>query len=275
MSSRRDLALERIRRTAEEARGSSGWYNAWILFRREIKRFMVILGQTVMSPVITTMLYFLVFGFSLGSRLDQMGGVSYMDFLTPGLIMMSLISNSYINSAFSFFLTKVHGSVVDILVSPLSNIQIMAAYTAASLVRGLLTSFIIWGIAAAFGAGTVFDPVLTIAFMVVVSCSFSLFGLATAVVAKEFEHVNFVPNFVVVPFTFLGGVFYSVELLPGAWSTVARCNPFLYMVNGIRYGMTGVSDVSIGACFAVSGVSLLMAAGLAWGLLKSGKNLRS
>lgn len=275
MSARRELALERIRRTAEEAKGSSGWYNAWILFCREIKRFMVILGQSVLSPVITTMLYFLVFGYSFGSRLDGMGGISYMDFLTPGLIMMSLISNSYVNSAFSFYLTKVHGSVVDILASPLSNFQIMCAYTAASLVRGLMTSFLIWGIAAAFGAGTLFNPVLSIVFMVLVSCSFSLFGLATAVIGKEFEHVNFVPSFVVVPFTFLGGVFYSIDLLPDFWESVARLNPFLYMVNGIRYGMTGVSDVSIISCFVVSGVSFVVSIAFAWALLKSGKNLRS
>ncbi|MDQ8184954.1 ABC transporter permease [Pelagicoccus sp. SDUM812002] len=275
MSSGSQLATERIRRTAEAAKGSSGWYAAWILFRREIKRFMVILGQSVVSPVITTMLYFLVFGFSLGSRLDEMGGVSYMDFLTPGLMMMSLINNSFINSAFSFFLTKVHGSVVDVLVSPLSNLQIMVAYTAASLVRGLMTSVIIWGIAAAFGANTLYDPLLTIVFMVVVSCAFSLFGLATAVVSKEFEHVNLVPNFVVVPFTFLGGVFYSISLLPEMWQTVALFNPFLYMVNGIRYGMTGVGDVGIVSCFLVSGVFFLLSAGLALTLLKSGKNLRN
>lgn len=275
MSALRDKALERIRRTAAEANASSGWYNSLILFRREIKRFMIILGQSVLSPVITTLLYFLVFGFSLGQRLDQMGGVSYMDFLTPGLIMMSLISNSFINSAFSFFLTKVHGSVVDVLASPLSNLQIMVAYTAASLARGLMTSAIIWVIAAAFGASTLFNPLLTIVFMVIVSCSFSLFGLAAAVVAREFEHVNFVPTFVVVPFTFLGGVFYSVSLLPDPWETVARFNPFLYMVNGIRYGMTGVSDVSVASAFAISGFFLLVSFLLALGLLRSGKNLRS
>ncbi|MDQ8182777.1 ABC transporter permease [Pelagicoccus sp. SDUM812005] len=275
MSARSDLALERLRRTAEAAKRSSGWYAAWILFRREIKRFMIILGQSVVSPVITTLLYFLVFGFSLGSRLDEMGGISYMDFLTPGLMMMSLINNSFINSSFSFFLTKVHGSVVDVLASPLSNLQIMAAYTAASLVRGMLTSVIIWGIAAGFGANTLHDPLLTVCFMVLVSCAFSLFGLATAVVSKEFEHVNLVPNFVVVPFTFLGGVFYSISLLPGAWQTVALFNPFLYMVNGIRLGMTGVGDVSIGSCFLVSGVFLAVSFAAAWYLLRSGKNLRS
>ncbi|MDQ8204132.1 ABC transporter permease [Pelagicoccus sp. SDUM812003] len=271
----RDKALKRIQRSATEARASSGWYNAWILFRREIKRFMVIAGQSVVSPVITTMLYFLVFGFSLGSRLDEMGGVAYMDFLTPGLIMMSLINNSFINSAFSFFLTKVHGSVVDILASPLSNIQIMTAYTAASLVRGLMTSCIIWAIAAGFGAQTMYNPVLTVGFMALVSAAFSLFGLGTAVVAREFEHVNFVPNFVVVPFTFLGGVFYSITLLPEPWHEVALFNPFLYMVNGIRYGMTGVSDVSLASSLAVSGVFLGLSFAMAWGLLRSGKNLRS
>lgn len=274
MTARREAARRRMREVAEAAAASSGWYNAWILFRREIKRFMVILGQSVLSPVVTTLLYFLVFGFSLGRQLDGMGGIAYMDFLTPGLVMMALISNSFVNSAFSFFLTKVHGSVVDILASPLSNLQIMAAYTGASLARGLLTAAIIWSIAALFGASTFSNPLLAVGFMVMVSASFSLFGLATAVVSKEFEHVNFVPNFVVVPFTFLGGVFYSISTLPEAWQSVARLNPFLYLVNGIRYGMTGVSDVSIEACFAVGGSFLLLSFGFAYSLLRSGKNLR-
>lgn len=271
----RERALSRVEKVAAEARQSSGWFNAWMLFRREIKRFMIILGQSVLSPVITTMLYFLVFGFSLGSRLKEMSGVPYMDFLTPGLIMMSLISNSFINSAFSFFLTKVHGSVVDILVSPLNNLQIMVAYTAASLVRALMTAGIIWVIAAAFGAGTLFNPWVSLLFMVIVASAFSLFGLATSVVSKEFEHVNFVPSFVVVPFTFLGGVFYSIDMLPTPWDDVARWNPFLYMVNGIRYGMTGVSDVTLWSSFAVSGGFLIVSIVAAWAMLASGKNLRS
>ena len=273
-TTRRERALQRVEEVAAAAKKSTGWYNAWILFRREIKRFMVIVGQSIVSPVITTMLYFLVFGFSLGSQLKQMAGIPYMDFLTPGLVMMALINNSFINSSFSFFLTKVHGSVVDILVSPLSNLQIMTAYTAASLVRALITSGIIWGIAAAFGAGTTAHPLVALAFMVVVSSAFSLFGLATAVVSREFEHVNFVPSFVVVPCTFLGGVFYSVTNLPDPWSTVARFNPFLYMVNGIRYGMAGVSDVPLWGSTLVS-LGFLFVSGLAaWWLLTIGKNLR-
>ncbi len=271
---RRAKALARAARVAEAARRTSGWYSAWILFRREIKRFMVIVGQSIVSPVLTTMLYFLVFGFSLGRQLNEVAGIPYMDFLTPGLVMMTLINNSFINAAFSFFLTKMHGSVVDILVSPLSNLQILTAYAAASLVRALLTSGIVWGIASAFGAATLAHPLATLAFMVMVSVGFSLFGLATAVVSKEFEHVNFVPNFVVIPCTFLGGVFYSVASLPEPWETVARWNPFLYMVNGIRYGMTGVSDVSLWSAFAVSGGFLALTVALAWGLLASGKNLR-
>jgi len=269
-----DLAWSRIQETAAAAERSSGWYNAWVLFCREIRRFLVIVGQTVVSPVVMTLLYFLVFGFSLGSRLREMGGVPYMDFLTPGLIMMSLMTNAFMNSSFSFFITKVHGSVVDILVSPLSNAHMMAAYTAASLVRGLLTSSIVWGIAALFGTNTLHSPFVTLFFLLAVGAAFSLFGLAVAVLAKEFEHVNFFPSFVVVPFTFLGGVFYSISLLPPAWQQVALCNPFLYMVNGIRYGMTGVSDVSLAASVWLSLGTLLVSLAFAYLALKSGKNLR-
>lgn len=271
----RSVAEQRVARLVQEARRSSGWYNAWILLRREIMRFVGIIGQAVLSPVISTMLYFLVFGVSLGARLDTVSGIPYMDFLTPGLVVMALISNSFINASFSFYLSKIHGTIVDLLVAPMTNLQIICAYSVASVVRGVLTGGIIWAIAGAFGASVGKDPWMTLGFMALVSCVFSLLGLAVAVVSKEFEHVNFVPAFVMGPLTFLGGVFYSVGMLPGVWGKVALWNPFLYMVNGIRLGMTGVSDVSLESSIAVSVGGLLLAFALAALALRWGKNLRS
>jgi len=274
MSPAERAARERIGALEARARASSGTYSAWMLFRREIKRFMTIVGQSVFSPVLTTMLYFLVFGYSLGSRLREVEGIPYMDFLTPGLVMMAVITNSFMNAAFSFYLNKIHGAIVDLLAAPISSLQLMAAYAGASLVRALLTGGIIWGIAAAFGAGVFHAPWTTLAFMVLTSAAFSLFGLACAVVSEEFEHVNFVPSFLVMPFVFLGGVFYSISMLPEPWGKVALFNPFLYLVNGLRYGMTGVSDVSVGASYAVALASLAVFFAAAWLLLASGRKLR-
>lgn len=274
MSPAERAARERIGALTERARAASGAFSAWMLFRREIKRFLTIVGQSVFSPVLTTMLYFLVFGYSLGSRLREVDGIPYMDFLTPGLVMMAVITNSFMNAAFSFFINKIHGAIVDLLAAPISSLQLMAAYVGASLMRALLTGGIIWAIAAAFGAGTLYNPAITLAFMVLTSAAFSLFGLASAVVSEEFEHVNFVPSFLVMPFVFLGGVFYSIEMLPEPWGKVALFNPFLYLVNGLRYGMAGVSDVPVTWSFAVGLASFAVFLATAWLLLASGRKLR-
>ena len=238
----RQAALKRIEETAEQAQ-SAGWYGAWTLFVREFRRFWSIAGQTVISPVITTMLYFLVFGYSLGDRLKDIQGVPYVDFLVPGLVMLSLINNAFINSAFSLFIAKIHGVIVDILVTPLSYFQLMLGYVGASIIRAMMIGGIIWGVAMAMGAESWHNIGIVLLFMFLTALAFSLLGLIVAVIATDFDHVNLIPNFLITPLTFLGGVFYSIEMLPGPWDTVSRFNPILYMVNGLRYGMTGYSDV--------------------------------
>lgn len=278
-----NAARERIPQLTREAE-RQGWFGAWMLFRKEIKRFWSIAGQTVVSPVVTTMLYFLVFGYSLGDRLQEVRGIPYVDFLVPGLVMLSLINNAFINSAFSFFINKIHGTLVDILVTPLTHAQLMFGYTAASIVRAVLIGSIIWAVAMAMGADQVIatitgpDAVLhlaiTFSFMVLTSLSFAFIGLDIAIVAEDFDHINLLPNFLITPLTFLGGVFYSIEMLPDPWDTVSRFNPILYMVNGIRYGMTGVSDVPLWQGYAVV-ISLNVVFGaIAWWLLATGKKIR-
>jgi ABC-2 type transport system permease protein len=266
-------ARRRIARTVEIAEGG-GWYGTWMLFRKELERFWSVAGQTIISPVVTTLLYFLVFGYSLKDRMREIQGVPYVEFLVPGLVMLALINNSFINSAFSFFITKIHGNIVDVLVTPLNPIQLTVGYTAASIIRGLIVGGCIWGVAAAMGAGTIHNPAIVIAFMLLTSFAFASLGLAIAIVAEDFDHINLLPNFLITPLTFLGGVFYSIEMLPGIWPTVSKFNPVLYMVNGIRYGMTGVSDVSIQMCFTVViSLCLLFLAASLW-LLATGKNIR-
>lgn len=227
------------------AKREGGCYGTWTLFKKEMHRFLSIAGQTVLSPVLTTMLWYLVFGYSLGERLDTIRGIPYTDFLVPGLVMMAVITNAFLNCGFSFFIGKVHGTVVDLLVSPLKPLQITLAYTMAGVVRAMAVGCVIWVVAALMGAHTTHNIGWTILFMLGTSFAFSLLGLATGIIAKDFDHVNFIPSFLLLPLTFLGGVFYSTEMLPEPWSTISLANPIVYMVNGLRFGMTGVTDVPV------------------------------
>ena len=270
----REAAISLIESALERAKTQHAWYGTWTLFCREIKRFMSILAQTIVSPVLSTLLYFVVFGVSLGQRIDTVSGIAYIDFIAPGLVTMALITNSFFNSAFSFFLGKIHGSIVDLLASPIGPIQMLVSYCFAAIVRGCLTGGLIWIVSQLMGADTLHSPMVTIAFMVSASFVFGLFGLTTAILSTDFEHINFIPSFIVMPLSFLGGVFYSTSMLPEFWAKVSRLNPILYIVNGIRYGMTGVSDVPIwqGALFlGVTSLGLL-----SWTvyLLQSGKKVR-
>lgn len=280
-------AAEAARRRIAElthAAQHQGWFGAWTLFRKEIKRFWNIGGQTIVSPVVTTMLYFLVFGYSLGDRLQEIDGVPYIDFLVPGLVMLSLINNAFINSAFSFFITKVHGTIVDILITPLTHLQLMAGYTAAAIVRGVLVGSIIWIVAMFMGADQVLATLtgpnalahiaITVSFMFLTALAFALIGLSVAIVAEDFDHINLLPTFLITPLAFLGGVFYSITMLPEPWGMISRFNPILYMVNGLRYGMTGTSDVPLWLGYIVlAGFNLLFGA-IVWWLLSTGKKIR-
>lgn len=269
----REKARERVAAKVETSQ-ADGWYGTWMLFSKEFDRFWGVAGQTIFSPVVTTLLYFLVFGYSVRAQLPGIEDVSYVEFLVPGLVMLTLINNSFINAAFSFFISKIHGIIVDILVTPLSPVQLTIGYTSASILRGLIVGGMIWGVAAVMGAGTIYSPAITIAFMFTTSLAFSSLGLMIAILAEDFDHINLLPNFLITPLTFLGGVFYSIETLPGPWDTVSRFNPVLYVVNGIRYGMVGYSDVPLWQGFAVvGGMCVLFTAGALW-LLATGTKIR-
>jgi ABC-2 type transport system permease protein len=258
----------------ERARGERGLCGTWHLFRKEMHRFLSIAGQTVVSPVLTTMLWYLVFGYSLGERLDRIQGIPYTDFLVPGLVMMAIITNAFLNSAFSFFIGKVHGTVVDLLVAPLRPWQVAMAYTGASVVRAMAVGGVIWTVAALMGAGTLYNVGWTLLFMFLTSFAFALFGLVAGILAKDFDHINFVPSFLLIPLTFLGGVFYSVKLLPAPWDTVSLFNPIVYMINGLRFGMTGVSDVPVMPGFGIVLASTLAGWAVVLWLLAGGRGLK-
>lgn len=270
-----EAAEKHFSRVMERAQSETGYFGTWSLFRKEMHRFLSIAGQTIISPVITTMLWYLVFGYSLGDRLDSLRGIPYTDFLVPGLVMMAIITNAFLNSAFSFFIGKVHGTVVDLLVTPLKPWQITLAYTGASVIRAMSVGVVIWVVAAFMGAGTLHNIGWTLLFMLLTSAGFAVFGLIAGILAKDFDHINFVPSFLLLPLTFLGGVFYSVTLLPSPWEQISLLNPIVYMVNGLRFGMTGVSDVPLIPGLGIVLLSNLVGFSIVLYLLSKGKGLKS
>lgn len=267
-------ARDQLEQNLIRARKNHGRYGTFILFRKEFDRFAKIGMQTVISPALTTLLWFLVFGYSLGDRLQEIKGIPYVDFLVPGLVMMAVIMNSFMNSGFSFFISKIHGAVTDLLVTPLSPIQIIIGYLSASLVRGLAVGGMIWLTSSLMGASTLYNVGLTLIFLILTSLGFALIGLIIGILARDFDHVNFIPNFLIMPLTFLGGVFYSIDLLPAPWNQISLFNPILYMVNGLRYGMTGVSDVPVTIAMVIAVIPVMTCLGIAWWILASGKKLR-
>jgi len=249
-------------------------YGFWTLFVKEVRRFARVPGQTLLSPVITTVLYFVVFGWSLGGRLRDVEGVPYARFIVPGLVALGVVTNAYSNTASSLFVMKVQGTVVDLLVSPLTYGQILWAFVAAGVVRGLLVGSVTWGIAGLFEGFGVAHPLVALGLVLLAAILFAALGLITAIWASTFEQVNFVPTFFITPLTFLGGVFYSVEMLPPAFRRATLLNPVFYMVDGLRFGMLGFSDAPPWAGAALLAALATTAVSIAYALLRSGYELR-
>lgn len=224
---------------------SQQWVAFCTILNKEIKRILRIWPQTLLPPVITMTLYFVIFGQMIGSRVGEMGGVSYMQFIVPGLIMMSVITNSYSNVVSSFFSMKFQGSIEELLVSPTSKHTILFGYVAGGVFRGLLIAAIVTVVALFFTKLGVVNPIVMIATIVGTSVLFSLGGLLNAVFARSFDDISIVPSFVLAPLTYLGGVFYSLENLSSFWQSVSLLNPIVYMVNAFRYGILGYSDVNV------------------------------
>jgi len=222
------------------------------LLIREILRFSRIWVQTILPPAITTVLYFVIFGNLIGSRIGEMDGMRYIDFIIPGLIMMSVITNSYANVVSSFYGSKFQRNVEEMLVSPMPNYLILLGFVAGGVARGMIVGLVVTLIAFFFAtdAGMKY-PLLTLAVVFLTSVLFSLGGFINAVYAQSFDDISIVPTFVLTPLTYLGGVFYSITLLPEFWQDVSKANPILYMVNAFRYGILGVSDIDVGTAFLI------------------------
>jgi ABC-2 type transport system permease protein len=227
----------------------------WIGFKtiviREYGRIIRIWGQTIVPSTVTATLYFVIFGSLIGRRVGSMGGFDYMQYIAPGLIMMSVITNSYANVVSSFFGAKFGKHLEEMLVSPLPSWIIVAGYATGGLLRGLLVGGAVTAVSLAFAHLHVHHILIIMAAVLLTSLTFALGGFLNALFAKNFDQVNFIPVFVLTPLTYFGGVFYSVSLLPGWALKLSYINPILYMVNAFRYGFLGVSDVNVGVAFTL------------------------
>lgn len=255
----------------------SGRY--WVAFQsiinKETNRFMRIWVQTLVPPAITMTLYFVIFGSLIGSRIGDMGGFSYMEFIVPGLIMMSVITNSYANVASSFFSAKFQRNVEELLVAPVPNYIIVLGFVGGGVARGMLVGVIVTLLSLFFVDIQIHHLLVIISTVMLTATLFSLGGLINAVYAKTFDDISIVPTFILTPLTYLGGVFYSLSLLPPFWQGLSNLNPIVYMVNAFRYGFLGHSDVNMVVAYAVmlSFIAVLFA--IAMHLISKGTGLRS
>lgn len=244
------------------------------ILRKEIKRYLRIWTQTLLPSAITMSLYFVIFGSLIGSRIGDMGGFTYMQFVVPGLIMMAIVTNSYSNVVSSFFGSKFNHSVEELLVSPTPNYVILLGYVIGGVSRGLLVAVVVTLVSLFFTRLHIHSLLIVVAIVTMTSLLFALAGFINAVYANNFDDISIIPTFVLTPLIYLGGVFYSMDLLPPFWAAVSKLNPLVYVVNAFRYGVLGVSDVSVWVAFGMIGLFTAMAWFYSMHLLNSGKRLR-
>lgn len=233
------------------ARISTNWVALTTIIRREIHRFMRIWTQTLLPPAITMALYFLIFGKFIGSQIRSINGFSYIQFIVPGLVMMSIMTNAYANTASSFFLTKFNKSIEEMLVAPMGSWVILVGFMLGGALRGVLVGILVLLIAFIFTHVPLPHPMIFISMGFLAAMVFSLGGLINAIYAKRFDDISFIPTFVLTPLTYLGGVFYSIDQLTPFWRTISMVNPILEMVDTFRYGILGFSDINIYLGFGI------------------------
>jgi len=245
------------------------------IVRREIRRFVRIWMQTLIPPMITMSLYFIIFGNLIGPRIGEMGGYRYMEFIAPGLIMMAVITNSYSNVVSSFYSARFQRFVDEMLVSPTPNHIIVLGYVAGGMARGLTVGAVVTVVAALFADLQVQHPLVTILIVLLTAALFSLGGFINAIYARSFDDITIIPSFVLTPLTYLGGVFYSIDLLSDTWRTISQLNPILYMVNGFRYGFLGISDINVWLALGVIVVCIAVLFSFSVSLLNRGVGIRT
>lgn len=251
----------------------------WIAFKtlvsKEIRRFMRIWVQTIVPPAVSALLYMMIFGKLIGMRIGEMDGHPYINFVVPGIIMMAVITNSYSNAVSSFFGAKFQNHIEEILIAPVHNWVILAGYVVGGVCRGLAVGALVALVSLFFTKITIENPLITLLVVVLTSTLFALGGVINSVYAKSFDDISIIPNFVLTPLTYLGGIFYSVKLLPEFWYNVSLLNPVLYMVNGFRYGILGSSDFPLWWSLFVIMIFILLLATIALHLLNKGVGIKS
>lgn len=250
------------------------WVAFWTIVVREIRRFTRIWPQTLLPPAITMTLYFVIFGNLVGHRIGEMGGFDYMQYIVPGLIMMAVIQNSYGNVVSSFFSTKFQHSIEEMLVSPMPPYVILTGFVVGGMARGMLVGLIVSLLSLFFTHLTMQHAWITVAVVMMTSALFALGGFLNATFARNFDDISIIPNFILTPLTYLGGVFYSLDLLPDFWRHVTLINPLVYMINAFRYGVLGVSDVNVYASLGAIFVFMVAFYTLALWLLRRGTGIR-
>ena len=251
------------------------FYGVLAIYRFEMSRTRRTLIQSIVAPVITTSLYFIVFGAAIGSRIQEVGGVSYGAFIVPGLIMLNLLTNSISNGSFGIYFPKFVGTVYEILSAPVSTFEIVLGYVGAAASKALLLGFIILLTASLFIELQIAHPLIMLAFLILTAISFSLLGFILGIWADNFEKLSVVPTLVITPLVFLGGSFYSTDMLPSFWQTVSLFNPVLYLVSGLRWSFYEISDVNVWASLGSVLLFLLICFGIVVWIFKTGYKLRS
>jgi ABC-2 type transport system permease protein len=242
---------------------------------KEVYRFLRIWPQTLLPPAITTALYFLIFGRLIGNRIGNIHGASYIDYIVPGVILMSVISHSYANVVSSFYSTKFQRNIEEMLVAPVPNWVILGGYVGGGIIRGLLVGVVVALISQLFADMRVHDAAVTISIAVLTATVFALAGFINAILAESFDDISIIPNFILTPLSYLGGVFYSVDMLDGVWRILSMGNPILYMVNAFRYGLIGASDVAIVLAFEITGGFIMVLALFSLFLLHKGVGIKN
>lgn len=262
-------------RLAPRAIGPVNWVGLAALVRKEVRRFLTVWVQTVGAPVVTTLLFLAVFTLALGRALQVINGVPFTQFLAPGLIMMSMIQNSFANSSSSIVSSKMQGNIVDVVMAPLSPLEMTIGYGMGGMVRGLMVGAMVATAMSLFVPIHIVHPFHALFFAAMGSLMLSLLGVVGGIWADKHEQNAAVTNFIITPLAFLSGTFYSIERLPGVWNTVARLDPFFYMIDGFRYAFTGHADAPIAVGYAIMLAGNLGLGGLAWFMFRSGYRLRA
>lgn len=254
--------------------GSFNGRGVWAIYRFEMARARRTLWQSLVGPVITTALYFVVFGGAIGSRMQEVGGVPYGAFIVPGLLMLSLLTQSISNASIGIYFPRFTGTIYELLSAPISPVETVLAYVGAAATKSIIIGLIILGTAAAFVPVRIDHPVWMVAYLLLTSVTFSLFGFILGLWAKGFEQLSFVPLLVVTPLTFLGGAFYSIDMLPPFWRQVSLFNPVVYLISGFRWSFYGQGDVSVPLSLGVTFAVLLLCLGVVVWIFRTGYRLK-